>query len=82
MLYGLVVMGIEAAELHIEDLPAHAQAALSADDPGNCLQRDSERIVGELIRHADRDTEEDSESLPRPPGASHLPEAPAPALSD
>ena len=35
----LVIVGVEAAELHIEDLTRDAEAGLSADDPGDGLQR-------------------------------------------
>ena len=46
---GLVVVGIEAAELHIEDLAGDAEAGAAADDAGDGLQRSGERVVGELV---------------------------------
>ena len=42
-------MGVEAAELDVEDLPVDAEAGASTDDSGNGLQRDGERIIGELV---------------------------------
>src|SRR5580698_3033838 len=47
MLYRLVCVGIETAELHIEDLPRDAEAAASTDDSGDGLQGKRELVVGE-----------------------------------
>src|SRR5580658_7999367 len=51
MLDSLVSVGIETAQLHIEDLPSHAQAAASTDDSGNGLQGYGELIIGEHFGH-------------------------------
>ena len=39
VLHGLVVVRVEAAQLHIENLPRHAEACPAADDPRHRLQR-------------------------------------------
>lgn len=46
---GLVVVGIEATQLDIEDLAIDAEAGASADDAGDGLKRGGEGIVGELV---------------------------------
>src|ERR1700740_247466 len=51
MLRSLAIMGVKATELHVEDLPLHAQAAPSTDDPGNRLQGRRQRVVCQLVRH-------------------------------
>ena len=41
MLLGLAIVRIEAAELHVEDLPIHTEAGSAGDDARDGLQRDA-----------------------------------------